>query len=214
MGRPTILVVDDERDLADLYAMWAGEEYRTMTAYGGEEALEKIDETVGVGLLDRRMPDLTGDEVLERIRETGYEVRVVMITAVDPGLDIIEMEFDKYLTKPISRPKLQRVIENMRVQMRKDGALQKHDQVSNKMEALEEELEPETLEQSDGYSELQKTLQNLGDTLTEDFDEDGLDPDAVEGDEGDEGDEEAEETEATTGDAEDLTGDFEFSAGN
>jgi len=205
MGRPTILVVDDERDLADLYAMWAGEEYRTMTAYGGEDALEKIDETVDVVLLDRRMPDLTGDEVLDRIREAGYEVRVVMITAVDPGLDIIEMEFDKYLTKPISRPKLQRVIENMRVQMRKDGVLQKHDQVSNKMEALEEELEPETLEQSEGYSELQEKLQDLGDTLTEDFDEDGFDADAVESD----GDG---ESEAANGD--DLTGDFEFSAGN
>jgi DNA-binding response OmpR family regulator len=206
MGRPTILVVDDERDLADLYAMWAGEEYRTMTAYGGEDALEKIDETVDVVLLDRRMPDLTGDEVLERIRDEGYEVRVVMITAVDPGLDIIEMEFDKYLTKPISRPKLQRVIENMRVQMRKDGTLQKHDQVSNKMEALEEELEPETLEQSEGYSELQEKLQDLGDTLTEDFDEDGLSEDV----EADEEDDDAE----VAGDAEDLGSEFEFSAGN
>lgn len=205
MGRPTILVVDDERDLADLYAMWAGEEYRTMTAYGGEDALEKIDESVDVVLLDRRMPDLTGDEVLERIRETDHEVRVVMITAVDPGLDIIEMEFDKYLTKPISRPKLQRVIENMRVQMRKDGVLQKHDQVSNKMEALEDELEPEALEQSEGYSELQETLQELGDTLTEDFDEDGLDADDAES---------AESGDTEPSDTEDLTGDFEFSAGN
>lgn len=205
MGRPTILVVDDERDLADLYAMWAGEEYRTMTAYGGEDALEKIDESVDVVLLDRRMPDLTGDEVLERIRETDHEVRVVMITAVDPGLDIIEMEFDKYLTKPISRPKLQRVIENMRVQMRKDGVLQKHDQVSNKMEALEDELEPEALEQSEGYSELQETLQELGDTLTEDFDEDGLDADDAES---------TESGDTEPSDTEDLTGDFEFSAGN
>jgi len=203
MARPTILVVDDERDLADLYAMWAGEEYRTMTAYGGEDALEKIDETVNVVLLDRRMPDLTGDEVLERIRTEGYEAKVVMITAVDPGLDIVEMAFDKYLTKPISRPKLQRVIENMRVQMRKDGTLQKHEQVSNKMEALEEELEPETLEKSEGYSELQEKLQQLGDTLTEDLSEDGFDP------------EEGEEEEAELADdAEELGSEFEFSAGN
>lgn len=203
MARPTILVVDDERDLADLYAMWAGEEYRTMTAYGGEDALEKIDETVDVVLLDRRMPDLTGDEVLERIRAEGYQAKVVMITAVDPGLDIVEMEFDKYLTKPISRPKLQRVIENMRVRMRKDGTLQKHEQVSNKMEALEEELEPETLEKSDGYSELQEKLHQLGDTLTEDLGEDGYDPDETEEDEAELAD-----------DTEDLGSEFEFSAGN
>ncbi len=207
MARPTILVVDDERDLADLYAMWAGEEYRTMTAYGGEDALEKIDESVDVVLLDRRMPDLTGDEVLERVRAEGYEAKVVMITAVDPGLDIVEMEFDKYLTKPISRPKLQRVIENMRVQMRKDGALQKHDQVSNKMEVLEEELEPEALEKSEGYSELQEKLKDLGDTLADDSDEDGVSSDEGESEDGDE---EADLSE----DGDDFTGEFEFSAGN
>jgi DNA-binding response OmpR family regulator len=206
MGRPTILVVDDERDLADLYAMWVGDEYRTLTAYGGEDALEKMDETVHIVLLDRRMPDLTGDEVLATIRDEGYEARVVMITAVDPGLDIIEMDFDKYLTKPISRPQLQRVIENMRVQMRKDGTLREHDQVSNKMEALEDELEPETLESSDEYQDLQGKLKDLGDALT-----DGL-SETAKSDGGH--DEDEEDQEELASDADDLGSGFEFSAGN
>lgn len=207
MGRPTILVVDDERDLADLYAMWVGDEYRTLTAYGGEDALEKMDESVHIVLLDRRMPDRTGDEVLATIREEGYEARVVMITAVDPGLDIIEMDFDKYLTKPISRPQLQRVIENMRVQMRKDGTLREHDQVSNKMAALEDELEPETLESSDEYQDLQHKLRDLGDALT-----DGLSETAKS--DGGEEQEDEEEGEELASDAEDLESGFEFSAGN
>ncbi|MFW5919655.1 MAG: response regulator transcription factor [Halanaeroarchaeum sp.] len=146
MGTATILVVDDERDLADLYSMWIDDQYDVRTAYGGEEALEKMDDSVHIVLLDRRMPDLTGDEVLERIREQGYEARVVMVTAVDPGLDVIELDFDEYLTKPVSRPELNRVIENMRIQLRRTGALKEHTSVSNKMAALEGELDPETLE--------------------------------------------------------------------
>jgi DNA-binding response OmpR family regulator len=181
MGKATILVVDDEKDLADLYAMWIDEQYDVITAYSGEEALEKMDESVHIVLLDRRMPDLTGDVVLERIREQEYEARIVMVTAVDPGLDIIELEFDDYLTKPVSRPKLNRVIENMRIQLRRSGALMEHASVSNKMAALEEELDPETLEDSEEYNDLQSKLLQLGDSLTDGLEDQGDEDDDSEG---------------------------------
>ncbi|MFQ3293484.1 MAG: DNA-binding response OmpR family regulator [Natrialbaceae archaeon] len=181
MGKATILVVDDEKDLADLYAMWIDEQYDVITAYSGEEALEKMDESVHIVLLDRRMPDLTGDVVLERIREQEYEARIVMVTAVDPGLDIIELEFDDYLTKPVSRPKLNRVIENMRIQLRRSGALMEHASVSNKMAALEEELDPETLEDSEEYNDLQSKLLQLGDSLTDGLEDQGGKDDDSEG---------------------------------
>lgn len=172
MGQATILVVDDEQDLADLYSMWIDDQYEVRTAYGGEEALEMMDDAVNIVLLDRRMPDLTGDEVLERIREQGFQTRVVMVTAVDPGLDIIELDFDEYLTKPVSRPELNRVIENMRIQLRRSGALKEHTSVSNKMAALEEELDPETLEASDEYQDLRTRLQHLGDSLADHLESD------------------------------------------
>lgn len=181
MGKATILVVDDEKDLADLYAMWIDEQYDVITAYSGEEALEKMDESVHIVLLDRRMPDLTGDVVLERIREQGYEARIVMVTAVDPGLDIIELDFDDYLTKPVSRPKLNRVIENMRIQLRRSGALMEHASVSNKMAALQEELDPETLEDSEEYNDLQSKLLQLGDSLTDGLEDQGGKDDDSEG---------------------------------
>ena len=68
--------------------------YETRTAYGGREALEAVDGSVDVVLLDRRMPEIPGDEVLGRIRTTGYNCRVIVLTAVDPGPDIVEMHFD------------------------------------------------------------------------------------------------------------------------
>jgi CheY-like chemotaxis protein len=67
-GSDTVLIVDDESEVADVYALRLREEYETRTAYGGEEALDTIDSDMDVVLLDRRMPDLSGDEVLERIR--------------------------------------------------------------------------------------------------------------------------------------------------
>lgn len=110
--RATVLVVDDEVTVADGYALRLQSEYETETAYGGEEALEILAERdVDVVLLDRRMPDVTGDEVLERVRAEGLDCRVVMLTAVDPGFGVIDMPFDDYLHKPVEREDLRTAIE-------------------------------------------------------------------------------------------------------
>ncbi|PSP15165.1 DNA-binding protein, partial [Halobacteriales archaeon QH_10_67_13] len=86
----TVLVVDDERDVADAYAAQLEEEFIVMTAYGGQQALDWIDASVDVVLLDRRMPDISGDEVLEKIHGRDLQARVAMVTAVDPDFDIID----------------------------------------------------------------------------------------------------------------------------
>ena len=106
----TVLVVDDEEEVADVYALRLRNEYDTRVAYGGEDALETIDVDVDVVLLDRRMPDIPGDEVLEQIREKGYDCRIIMLTAVDPGLDIVEMPFDEYLVKPVEKDTLRNCV--------------------------------------------------------------------------------------------------------
>jgi DNA-binding response OmpR family regulator len=47
------------------------------------------------------MPDLSGDEVLTRIREDADDSKVGKPTAVDPDLEILSVDVDDYLTKPI-----------------------------------------------------------------------------------------------------------------
>jgi CheY-like chemotaxis protein len=68
---PTVLIADDEAAIVDGQAARLTDEYRVRRAYGGHEALEQVGEEVDVALLDRRMPDLSGDEVLDRIRSTA-----------------------------------------------------------------------------------------------------------------------------------------------
>ena len=108
-----VLIVDDEPDLADLYASWLHEEYAVETAYDGTGALDVLDESVDVVLLDRRMPGMSGDAVLEWIRDRGLGCRVAMITAVDPDFDILELGFDAYVTKPVAAPELADVTERL-----------------------------------------------------------------------------------------------------
>lgn len=112
MSEATVLIVDDEKTVADGYTLRLQSDYDTVTAYGGQEALEILDERdVDVVLLDRRMPEVTGDEVLEHIRDDGLDCRVIMLTAVDPGFGVIEMPFDDYLHKPVDKADLHTAIE-------------------------------------------------------------------------------------------------------
>lgn len=112
---PRILIVDDEREVADAYALRLRGECAVETAYGGQEALSTVeDQTVDIVLLDRHMPDISGDEVLETLDERGFEGRVVMVTAIDPGFDVLDLPFDDYLCKPVDRADIRSVVDHQR----------------------------------------------------------------------------------------------------
>ncbi|MFB6253245.1 MAG: response regulator transcription factor, partial [Halobacteriaceae archaeon] len=106
----TVLIVDDENDIVEIFALGLKDEYNVIKAYSGQEALDKISNDVDVVLLDRRMPEMTGKEVLSEIRERELNVRVAMVTAVDPDFDITEMGFDTYIQKPVDTDELKDVV--------------------------------------------------------------------------------------------------------
>jgi DNA-binding response OmpR family regulator len=159
--RATVLLVDDEEEVADVYALRLETEYEIRVAYGGEDALETIDVDVDVVLLDRRMPDLSGDEVLAKIREKGYDCRVIMLTAVDPGLDILEMPFDDYLCKPVEKEDLVSAIEQQLKIQEYDEQLSEYFEVTSKLALLESELPPRELEENDQLARLRERADEL-----------------------------------------------------
>ena len=112
-GSPRVLVVEDEVEVARLYAEWLADDYDVETVSDGRAALTAVSDAVDVVLLDRRMPRLGGDETLERIRSRGYNVRVAMVTAVDPDFDVVGLRFDTYLTKPVSQASLRTAVETL-----------------------------------------------------------------------------------------------------
>ena len=106
----SVLLVEDEFHLADLYERYLEEAFSVRTATNGRGALKLMDDSVDVVLLDRQLPSMSGDEVLETLRERGYEVPVAMVTAVAPDEGIVDMPFDEYLTKPVDRESLVRTV--------------------------------------------------------------------------------------------------------
>ncbi len=108
-GAQRVLVVEDEPDIAALIAFQLTREgFRVETASTGTEALAAVGrETPDLVVLDRMLPGVSGDEVLEALRrdpETS-SVPILVLTAKKEQEDRIagfELGADDYLTKPFS----------------------------------------------------------------------------------------------------------------
>ena len=166
---PTVLAVDDDDDVRVTYEIWLNDDWEVKTAADGSEALDKLDESVDVVILDRMMPGLSGDEVLERIRDQDIDCRVVMVTAVNPDFDIVEMPFDAYFAKPIERQELNDTVETLIDRSRHDDNFQKYYSLVEKRATLEAEKPAQELANDERYQELTDRIQQVEMDLHDDM---------------------------------------------
>jgi CheY-like chemotaxis protein len=159
--RPTVLVVDDQPNVAEAYALWLSDEYEVLTATGGAEALDVVDDRVDVVLLDRHMPERSGDEVLAAVRDRGLGCRVAMVTAVNPDFDVVDMPFDDYLTKPVGREDLVETVERLLALSTYDDQVRDHFSLARKKAVLEAEKTDAELADSETYAGLPDRIDRL-----------------------------------------------------
>jgi DNA-binding response OmpR family regulator len=156
---PTVLVVDDEKEVADAYALRLRTEYDVRTAYGGAEALDSL-EGVDVVLLDRRMPGTSGDEVLREIRDRGIDCRAIMLTAINPEFDIIDMPFDDYLCKPVDSEDLFAAVDQQLEAVAYERLSEFFSLVA-KRTVLEAQIPPAELENTEQYATLTEEVESM-----------------------------------------------------
>jgi DNA-binding response OmpR family regulator len=162
-----VLVVEDEGQVADLYRSYLEDDYEVSVAGTGEEALEKVSPETDAVLLDRRLPDRPGSEVLSAIRERDLDCRVAMVTAVEPDMDIVQMGFDLYLVKPATRDDIRAVVERLGTRANYDETLQETAALVTKRAVLEAERTSAELESSSEYQQLLDQLDDLQQDLDE-----------------------------------------------
>lgn len=103
---PRVLVVDDEREIADLVELYLKNEgCRVITCYDGDDALRWIEsEELDLAVLDVMLPGVSGFDLCRRIREQ-YTYPVIMLTAKVEDMDKINglaIGADDYITKPFN----------------------------------------------------------------------------------------------------------------
>ena len=151
--RPVVLAVDDEPRITQSFDIWL-DGYEVLTAMSGEEALSEVSDRVDVVLLDRHMPGMSGDEVLERIRERDVSPRVAMITGVEPDFDIVEMPFDDYVEKPVGPEAVADTVEGLLGRTTYDERIAELETVAGKIALLEDTYTDAELEAHEPFAEL------------------------------------------------------------
>lgn len=124
MSPARVLVVDDNRDMADGIAMLLREvPLEVTTAYSGRAALAHLEkQEYAVVVTDVRMPRYDGHQLLDRIRERWPRTQVVLLTAygsIDSAVAAMKRGASDYLTKPFDNRDLIEVVS--RCLMRADG---------------------------------------------------------------------------------------------
>ena len=112
---PKLLIVDDDEDICECAKHFFQKRgIDVITASGGREALSLINANQpDLVLLDIRMGDMTGVDVLTRVRESGNKIKIIMVTGVEDPAVIKRVEalgIAGYVHKPFALDEMERVV--------------------------------------------------------------------------------------------------------
>jgi CheY-like chemotaxis protein len=113
----TLLVIDDEHDVADLTAsLLQRSGFQVWAAYGGNSGVEMaLEHRPAVALVDIAMPDLDGYQVARRLRQSLPDILLIAITGLAQESDrkrAHEAGFNYHLTKPAAINQIEELISN------------------------------------------------------------------------------------------------------
>lgn len=116
MSKKRILVVDDDEAIVEsIKTLLEAEDYLVETASTGLEALEKTEEkSYDLALLDIRLPDIEGTELLVEMHEGTPRMMKIMVTghaSLENAVESVNLGADAYLMKPVRPEELLRVVE-------------------------------------------------------------------------------------------------------
>jgi len=111
--RMRILIVDDEEEILRLMRRTL-EDYDTVEAHNGEEALAMLEELpVDLVITDIRMPDMDGYQLLKVIRKRFPDVRVLAMSGAVTGDDVEEHGFEAFIEKPMDPNGIREIVEQV-----------------------------------------------------------------------------------------------------
>ena len=128
--RDRILVVDDNESIRKiLAAILEDEGYVVDTAKNGREAIKKSKvKFYNIALIDIRLPDIEGIELLTKMRDTTPRMRRIIITGyptLQNAIEAVNRGADAYILKPFD---MEKILETLREQLRKQEEEKKYSQ--------------------------------------------------------------------------------------
>ncbi|WP_419770799.1 MAG: response regulator transcription factor [Candidatus Marinarcus sp.] len=126
MEKNTILIVEDEEDILELLEYTLQKDgYDTIGFTHVSKALENIfeEETIDLILMDRNLPGIDGTTFVSQMKQKGFNIPVIYVTAKDKSEDILEgfdSYADDYITKPFNLKELSARVNAVLKRTKKD----------------------------------------------------------------------------------------------
>jgi DNA-binding NtrC family response regulator len=140
-----IIVIDDDESIRKILATILEEEgYEVDTANTGKEAMRKTNERVyNLALIDMRLPDIEGIDLLMKVKDTTPRMRKIIITGyptIQNAMEAVNRQADAFILKPFD---MERVLQTIREQLKKQDEEKKFSQekVAAFIETRAKELE-------------------------------------------------------------------------
>lgn len=111
-----IIIADDDDDSRKLLCfLLESEGWHVLEARDGKEAIEKVvEENPDILILDNRMPEFTGQEVYQHLREKGIPITVILMTAFSDIQQLAaSLDIPYFFQKPIDFAELLATIESI-----------------------------------------------------------------------------------------------------
>ena len=122
--KPTLLIVDDERGIVDTMRAYFSPQYEILTAYSGQEAIQKAEKQPDLILLDINMPGMDGLAVCKTIRDHVYCPILFLTARIESSDQIIGFQAgaDDYIVKPFDLDELAaRIAAHLRREQRRSS---------------------------------------------------------------------------------------------
>jgi len=130
-----IVVIEDEEDILELIEYHLSKEGYSVTGFLSTENVEQFleEETPALMLVDRNLPGMEGAEFVAYLREIGYDIPVIFLTAKAQEFELeegFEAGADDYMCKPFSPKELTLRVKAL---LKRSGALQKQARMKHKL---------------------------------------------------------------------------------
>lgn len=156
--KPEVLIVEDNKPQSKMYKRWLEPAYETRTANTRSEIFDEISDSTEIVLLDRKLPSTSAEELL-----TSSDVfdgkQVIMITGIEPGIELIQLDITDYILKPISKEDLHDAV-NKAVKAAR-GTENDRELVALVSKKRVLDRKPRGIRESGEYKELMERIENL-----------------------------------------------------
>ena len=120
-----IVIIEDEEDILELLEYHLNKEGYAVSGFLSTQNVEQFleEETPSLMLVDRNLPGLEGSQFVSYLRQKGYDIPVIFLTAKDKESELEEgfdAGGDDYITKPFSHKEL---VLRVKALLRRSGAL-------------------------------------------------------------------------------------------